>query len=332
VQTMTALAEHLQDQKLAADISFGLEAVEHLLRESVKDEQPFVTETSSHLVNAGGKRLRPLLALLCAQFGPEPLRPQVISGATLCEILHIATLYHDDVMDEAKLRRGVTSANLRWSNTVAILAGDFMFAIGAKLGCGLGAFAIEMNAVTSRRLVTGQLRETIGWSPNLSPREHYLKVVSDKTSSLFSASCQMGAQLALASEEHIALVGQYAESLGVAFQLSDDILDIVGAATGKEVGTDLRARVPTLPVIYLKEAADPADKRLLELVDGTGELTDDEVAEAIDLLREHEVIDRTRAALAGYVAESTATLDRLPPSPATASLRSLANSMITRQA
>jgi heptaprenyl diphosphate synthase len=330
VKTAMPWAGYLRDEELAADISGGLAAVEELLWASVKDEQPFITEASSHLIAAGGKRLRPLLALLCAQFGDSPLCTGVISGATLCEIVHIATLYHDDVMDEAKLRRGAISANQRWGNTVAILTGDFLFAIAAKIGSKLGSFVIDSQAETSRRLVSGQLRETVGWSPSLTQEQHYLRVVADKTGSLFRAACEMGAQLSGASQQQIGLVGEYAEALGVAFQLSDDIIDITAEGTGKDVGADLQAGVPTLPVIYIRQARDPADTRLLELIDGG--VADEDLEEALGLLRAHEAIDRVRSELTGYVDRSFAVLDKLPEIPATQSLRSLAEYMLSRQA
>ena len=330
MKTSSPWANLLHDEQLAATISAGLAAVENLIWESVKDDQPFVTEASSHLVAAGGKRLRPLLSLLCAQFGQDSRCEAVIRGATLCEILHIATLYHDDVMDEAKLRRGAESANVRWGNTVAILTGDFMFAVASKIGSELGPFVINVQTATSRRLVTGQLRETVGWSPNLSQREHYLKVVSDKTASLFAASCQIGAQLAGTPADQVELVDQYAEALGMAFQLSDDIIDITGdASTGKQVGADLRAKVPTLPVIYVTEMADPADARLIELI--RGDLSDEDVAEALRLLRPHQAIELARAELKGHVDRAHAVLDKLPATPARDSLRSLAELMVTRQ-
>jgi heptaprenyl diphosphate synthase len=235
-------------------------------------------------------------------------------------------------MDEAKLRRGATSANVRWGNTVAILTGDFMFAVASKIASELGSFVIDIQTMTSRRLVTGQLRETIGWSPNLSKEEHYLKVVSDKTSSLFSAACQIGARLAGASEQHIGSVSRYAESLGIAFQLSDDVLDITGdEALGKDIGADLRAGAPTLPVIYVKQDAAPADSRLLELLGRDLSDCEEDLAEALRLLRKHEVIRRVRAELRRYVDQSFAALDDLPGTPAKRSLRSLAEFMITRQ-
>jgi heptaprenyl diphosphate synthase len=331
VKTAERWADHLHDQELAADISAGLSAVEELLWESIKDEQPFITETSGHLIRAGGKRLRPLLSLLCAQLGDDPLGPQVVSGATSCEIVHIATLYHDDVMDEAKLRRGATSANVRWGNTVAILTGDFLFAVAAKMGSKLGPYVVDVQTTTSRRLVTGQLRETVGWSPNLSQEEHYMKVVSDKTASLMAASCNLGARLSGAPDELVELVSEYAEALGIAFQLSDDIIDITGdETTGKDVGADLREGVPTLPVIYVRQAGDPADARLLELIEGG--VAEEDLPEALALLRAHQAIDRVRSELKAYVDQSFAVLDKLPDIPATRALRSLAEYLITRQA
>ena len=154
--------------------------VESLLLSHTRSEYPFVDETAHHLVAAGGKRLRPLLTLLTAQFG-DSTRQGVIAAAVACEITHLATLYHDDVMDEAPLRRGVESANMRWGNTIAILTGDFLFAKSSDLLADLGPEAVRLQARTFERLVIGQIMETQGPNPGQDPLEHYLKVVADKT-------------------------------------------------------------------------------------------------------------------------------------------------------
>ena len=173
-----SLGVTVPDHALEAELLAGLDAVEGLLRDSVKSSYPFVTETSRHLVDAGGKRFRPLLVLLAAQFG-EPSEPGVIPAAVVVELTHLATLYHDDVMDEAALRRGAPSANARWDNTVAILTGDFLFARASDLLADLGPEAVRIQARTFERLVTGQIRETVGPSPGEDPVAHLLSVLAD---------------------------------------------------------------------------------------------------------------------------------------------------------
>ena len=210
-------------------------AVEDLLRDSVKSDDPFVTETSRHLVDAGGKRFRPLLVLLAAQFG-DPSAPGVVPAAVVVELTHLATLYHDDVMDEALLRRGVPSANARWDNTVAILTGDFLFARASDLLADLGPEAVRIQARTFERLVVGQIRETVGPAEGADPLEHYLSVVADKTGSLIATSGRFGAMLSGADAGVVEMLTGFGERIGVAFQLSDDLLDVSSEADG--VGQD----------------------------------------------------------------------------------------------
>ena len=321
----------VNDARLDRDIASGMAAVEGLLRQCTDSDQPLLGESSRHLLAAGGKRFRPMLSLLSAQFA-EPGAPEVVQGAAACELIHLATLYHDDVMDEAKLRRGVECAHERWSNTVAIFTGDFLFAAAARLIGRLGRVAIDIQTETTKRLVTGQLREMVGWSPGLSREQHYLKVISDKTGSLFAAAARLGAELAGASAEVLGQLGRYAEALGMAFQLSDDVLDIVGGAgLGKAVGGDLREGVPTLPTIYVMERASSSDARLRELLGA--DLNDEGLlAEALEILREHEALDYTRAKLRHYVDTAISALDGLADIPARAALSAVAGSMLTRGA
>jgi heptaprenyl diphosphate synthase len=320
------------DDALEASLREGMAAVEVALHEAVKSDFPFVAETSRHLVEAGGKRFRPLLVLLAAQLG-DPSAPGVVPAAVVVELTHLATLYHDDVMDEAPLRRGAASANARWDNTVAILTGDFLFARASDILADLGPEAVRLQARTFERLVTGQIRETVGPSETDDPVEHYLAVVADKTGSLIATSGRFGAMLSGADDAVVDVMTRFGERIGTAFQLSDDILDVASESTasGKVPGTDLREGVPTLPVLYLRRttSGDPADQRLIALIDG--DLTDDaRHAEALALLRVHPAMRAARDDLRRVATDARSVLSPLPDSPTRAALESLCDSVVTR--
>ena len=201
------------DDALEASLREGMAAVEVALHEAVKSDFPFVAETSRHLVEAGGKRFRPLLVLLAAQLG-DPSAPGVVPAAVVVELTHLATLYHDDVMDEAPLRRGAVSANARWDNTVAILTGDFLFARASDILADLGPEAVRLQARTFERLVTGQIRETVGPGESDDPVEHYLAVVADKTGSLIATSGRFGAMLSGADDGVVDVMTRFGERIG----------------------------------------------------------------------------------------------------------------------
>jgi heptaprenyl diphosphate synthase len=325
------------DHALESELRAGLATVEEQLRDAVKSDFPLVTETSRHLVDAGGKRFRPLLVLLAAQFG-DPGAPGVVPSAVVCELTHLATLYHDDVMDEASLRRGAPSANSRWSNTVAILTGDFLFARASDILADLGPEAVRIQARTFERLVIGQIRETVGPQEGDDPVEHYLSVVGDKTGSLIATSGRFGALLAGADESTVDILTRFGERIGVAFQLSDDILDVASdsADSGKTPGTDLREGIATLPVLYAQRraaasppAAASSDARLLELLDG--DLTDDAAhAEALGLLRVDPAMAEARAELRRWADEARAVIEPLPDVPAKDGLRVLCDVVVSR--
>ncbi|MDJ0110990.1 polyprenyl synthetase family protein, partial [Rhodococcus erythropolis] len=242
----------LGDEQLAAVVRGGLSDVEELLVSELSDGEDFLTEAALHLARAGGKRFRPLFTILTAQLGPVPNDPSIITAATVTELVHLATLYHDDVMDEASMRRGAPSANARWGNSVAILAGDYLFAHASRLVSTLGPEAVRIIAETFAELVTGQMRETIGVKKEQDPVEHYLKVVWEKTGSLIAASGRFGGTFSGADAAHIERLERLGDAVGTAFQISDDIIDIssVSAQSGKTPGTDLREGVHTLPVLY----------------------------------------------------------------------------------
>jgi heptaprenyl diphosphate synthase len=322
----------INDEALEADVIAGLAAVEQKLRDATKGEYAFVTETSRHLVQAGGKRFRPLLVLLAAQFG-DPEAPGVIPAAVVVELTHIATLYHDDVMDEAALRRGGSSANARWGNTVAILAGDFLFARASDIAADLGTESVRIQARTFERLVHGQLRETLGPRPDEDPVAHYLGVLSDKTASLIATSARLGALHAGVPDEFVDILGHYGERIGMAFQLADDLLDIASDATesGKTPGTDLREGVPTLPVLYALRSTDRSGDRLRALLEGP--LTDDAAhAEALALLRRHPAMAEASAEVRRWAAEARAVLTPLPDVPARWALEAMCDSAAERTA
>lgn len=318
------------DPALEADVRAGLDSVETVLRDAVKSDYPFVTETSRHLVEAGGKRFRPLVVLLAAQFG-DPAAPGVVPSAVVVELTHLATLYHDDVMDEAVLRRGAASANSRWGNTVAILTGDFLFARASDILADLGPEAVRIQARTFERLVHGQIRETVGPGDGDDAVEHYLRVVADKTGSLIGTSGRFGALLSGADETTVEVLTRYGERIGVAFQLSDDILDVASEsdASGKTPGTDLREGVATLPVLYVRRDRRAEDARLLELLDG--DLADDtSLGEALSLMRTHPAMEESRATLQSYADEARAVLAPLPDIGARRALESLCDYVVSR--
>ncbi len=325
-----ALGVSTSDPAFQADVRAAMDAVEHMLRDAVKSDYSFVSETSRHLVEAGGKRFRPLLVLLAARFGNSQARG-VLEAAAVVELTHLATLYHDDVMDEAQMRRGAVSANARWGNSVAILTGDFLFARASDLGADLGPEAMRLQARTFERLVSGQIRETLGPDEGQDPVDHYLSVVSDKTGSLIAAAGRLGAQLAGADESTIEVLGRFGERIGVAFQLSDDLIDVSSESgqSGKTPGTDLREGVATLPVLLVRRAADPGDARLLELLDA--DLSDDALhAEALSLLRAHPAMDVARRTVRSWVDEARGVLAPLPVGPPREALESLCDSIQDR--
>jgi heptaprenyl diphosphate synthase len=317
---------------LEAQLISQMADVEALLRSHTRSEYPFVDETAHHLVAAGGKRLRPLLTLLTAQYG-DPTRDGIIAAAVACEITHLATLYHDDVMDEAPLRRGVESANIRWGNTIAILTGDFLFAKSSDLLADLGPAAVRLQARTFERLVIGQIMETQGPNPGQDPLEHYLKVVADKTGSLISASARYGGMVSGATADITDTVTVFGEKIGVAFQLADDIIDIASESnqSGKTPGTDLREGVPTLVTLNVMKSSDPADSDLKRLLVAPIE-DEPTVQQVLIALRTHKALDESREQLNQIAKQARGALGPLPINDATGALMSLCDAVIDRSA
>jgi heptaprenyl diphosphate synthase len=332
VPTSPILAIPSVDPQFEASVAAGLEEVEQRLADAVRSEDAMLAAASRHLVAAGGKRFRPMLALTAGHFG-NPDASGVVRAAVVVELTHVGTLYHDDVMDEAALRRGAPSANALWGNSVAILTGDFLFARASDIAAELGTESVRIQARTFQRLVQGQLRETVGPRDGDDPVAHYLGVLSDKTASLIATSARLGALHAGAPRSTVDVLARFGERIGMAFQLADDVLDIASDSDvlGKASGTDLREGVPTLPVLYAQQSTDPADASLLSLL--AGPLHDDSAhAEALRLLRANPAVDRARAVVRRYAEGARTALAPLPDIPARRALEALCTSVVTRTA
>ncbi len=320
------------DPSLEADLAIGMQGVEALLREHIKGDYPLVEETSRHLVAAGGKRLRPLLTLISSHFG-DKTRKEIIPAAVVCELTHLATLYHDDVMDEAPLRRGVESANNRWGNTIAILTGDYLFSKASDLLADLGPEAVRLQARTFERLVIGQIMETQGPQNGEDGLAHYLRVVGDKTGSLIATSARFGALLSGAPREITETLTKFGEQIGIAFQLADDVIDIASESnqSGKTPGTDLREGVPTLVTINVMASGKSEDAELQRLL--SAPIHDEEiVAQVLQALRNHDGLSQAREQLSQVAKQARAALGPLPLTTATGALFSLCDAVIDRSA
>jgi heptaprenyl diphosphate synthase len=318
--------------ELEVALSAGMAEVEDLLRSQIEGNYPLVVETSRHLVTAGGKRLRPLLTLITSHYG-DPRKRGILEAAVVCELTHLATLYHDDVMDEAPLRRGVESANNRWGNTIAILTGDYLFAKASDLLADLGPEAVRLQARTFERLVIGQIMETQGPQKGEDPLAHYLQVVADKTGSLIATSARFGAMTSGASAEVMETVTKFGEKIGVAFQLADDVIDITSDSkeSGKTPGTDLLEGVPTLVTLNVMKSTDKADRDLQKLL--SKPIADKKVvAQVLKELRNHKALDQSRLQLMQVARDARAALGPLPVNDATGALFSLCDAVVDRTA
>ena len=320
------------DPSLEADLALGMQGVEELLREHIKGEYPLVEETSRHLVAAGGKRLRPLLTLIASHFG-DSTRKEIIPAAVVCELTHLATLYHDDVMDEAPLRRGVESANNRWGNTIAILTGDYLFSKASDLLADLGPEAVRLQARTFERLVIGQIMETQGPQNGEDSLAHYMRVVGDKTGSLIATSARFGSMLSGAPREITETLTKFGEQIGTAFQLADDVIDIASESneSGKTPGTDLREGVLTLVTLNVIASGKSEDAELQRIL--SAPIHDEEtVQQVLRALRNHDGLSQAREQLSQVAKQARVALGPLPVSPATGALFSLCDAVIDRSA
>ena len=322
------------DAAFAATVRDGVGRIEQLMDTELRSADEVMTDSLTHLFKAGGKRFRPLFTVLSAQIGPNPDADEVTIAGAVIELVHLATLYHDDVMDEAEVRRGAPTANVRWGNNVAILAGDYLFATASRLVSRLGPEAVRLIAETFAQLVTGQMRETrglTGAAEGADPIEHYLKVVYEKTACLIAAAGRFGAMFSGADADQVERLSRLGGIVGTAFQISDDIIDIDSDSheSGKLPGTDVREGVHTLPMVYALREPGPDAARLRELL--AGPIDDDEaVAEALALLRASPGMAKAKHTLAEYAAQAHAELALLPDVPGRHALQTLVDYTISR--
>ncbi|WIE63958.1 polyprenyl synthetase family protein [Curtobacterium sp. MCLR17_036] len=327
------------DRRFIAAVDDGLELVEQGLEDAMRSTDTLADTTSRYLLSAGGKRIRPTLTLLIAQLG-DGVTDAVVKAAVSIETTHLASLYHDDVMDEAPVRRGVPAAQITYGNNVAILTGDLLFARASLITADLGTEGIRMQAETFQRLCMGQLHETTGPQPDDDPVQHYIRVLSDKTGSLIATAARAGVMFSGADRSYLDAVGTFGEKVGVAFQLVDDVIDLAPATdkTGKIAGNDLRAGVDTLPLLQLRRlaATDASAHDLVERIDrDVNGAPDDAVGSepyqsAVAALREHEATAATRAVAVAWAHEAVDALAPLPDGTVKKALTRFAESVVDR--
>jgi heptaprenyl diphosphate synthase len=320
------------DAVFAATVRDDVTRIEQLMDSELRAADEVMTESLLHLFLAGGKRFRPLYTVLSAQIGPNPDAAEVTLAGAVVELIHLATLYHDDVMDEAAVRRGAPSANARWGNNVAILAGDYLLATASRLVSRLGPEAVLIVADTFAQLVTGQMRETRGLPEGADSIEHYLKVVHEKTGSLIAAAGRFGGMFSGADDEQVERLSRLGGIVGTAFQIADDIIDIGSDSdeSGKLPGTDVREGVHTLPMLYALREKGPDGDRLRALL--AGPVQDDaEVLEALTLLRASPGMTKAKEVLARYGAQARHELALLPDVPGRRALEALVDYTVSRQ-
>ena len=317
------------DARLESEIRARLDQVEEALEKAVRADSELLARTSRYLLAAGGKRFRPMLVLLSGYFG-DPTDPRLIPGSVAIELVHLATLYHDDVIDEADSRRGIPSVNVRWSNTVAILTGDYLFARASEISTDLGTEVCRLLARTIAVLCDGQIREVEAAGRLEQTEEAYLEVIRRKTGSLIATSCRLGGMLSDAPPEHVDTLEAFGSSLGLAFQLSDDIMDVTASQLelGKEPGVDMREGVYTLPVLHALRHGERREELARILAHGPPE--GERLDRALEIVRADGSLAHARRAVAAEVDRARALAGRLPEGPPRAALEALAEFLAVR--
>ena len=316
------------DPVLEREIRGRLDEVEAALEKAVRADSDLLAETSRYLLSAGGKRFRPMLVLLSAYFG-DPTDPRLVPGSVSIELVHLATLYHDDVIDEADSRRGIPSVNDRWDNTVAILTGDYLFARASEISTELGTDICALLARTIATLCDGQIREVEAAGRLDQQEAAYMEIIRRKTGALIATSCRLGGMLSDAPPEHLDVLEAYGQALGLAFQLSDDIMDITATQLelGKEPGVDMKEGVYTLPVIHALAGDRGGELRTL-LSDGPPD--GGRLDRALEIVRGEESLAHARAAVATEVERARSLAGRLSEGPARRALDQLARYLAAR--
>ena len=316
--------------ELADLVTERLTATEELLKQTCKAEIEFINEMTTHLMTAGGKRFRPLITILAATLG-DASKIEVIKAAVVIELTHLATLYHDDVMDEAQLRRGAQSANARFGNAAAILTGDFLFARASELVADLGPAAVKLQAQTFERLVTGQLLETVGPAAGVDAVDHHINVLAEKTGSLIATAAQFGAEFSGAAESEVIAMRNFGEAIGIAFQLTDDIIDLTSIAeeSGKAPGTDLLEGVPTLTTLLIQQANKAEDQELINRL--RNQVTPELLPSLLNEIRTHWAIDQAKDVAIDWAERAKSAIQNISNPMTKATLVSICDATIRRQ-
>jgi geranylgeranyl pyrophosphate synthase len=317
------------DPVLETEVRGRLDEVEAALEKAVRADSDLLAQTASYLLKAGGKRFRPMLVLLSGYFG-DPRDPRLVPGSVSIELVHQATLYHDDVIDEADARHGVQAANVRWDNTVAILTGDYLFARASEISTDLGTDICALLARTIATLCDGQIREVEAAGRLEQTEGAYMEIIRRKTGTLIATSCRLGGMLSDAPVDFLDVLEEFGEALGLAFQLSDDIMDLVASEREleKEPGQDLREGVFTLPVLHAL-GSDRYGDELRELL-SSGRADGDGLPRALEIVRSPETLDHSRAAVVAEVDRARALAGRLPEGTARTALVQLAEYLAAR--
>lgn len=323
------------------DLQAGLAKVEENLSEAVLTADPFISEITTYLLKAGGKRVRPALALLGAKFGGEIGEPAVDAGVAV-ELIHLGSLYHDDVIDESDTRRGRASVNANWSNTIAILAGDYLLSKASEIGARLGREASELLAKTLGSLVKGELRELDNAYNIDSSIDDYFMVIENKTAALISASVRLGGLVSDSKREVVDQLTEYGYRVGVVFQIADDVLDITATEEelGKPIGLDVIEGTYTLPVLHALENDQSGELR--EILEGgrpdesgpgaasNGRLGPDSIARVRAILISRGSIDFAMTEARNNLVKADAALADLPPGPAHDAMAAMGDYILSR--
>lgn len=309
-----------------------LDRVEHELVRVVQADEPFLTEIASHLISAGGKRVRPgfcLASSLVLERGDTALAQDVIRGGVAVELVHIGSLYHDDVMDDATTRRSVRSVNARWGNLRAILAGDYLLGRASEIAASLGPEVAGLLATTITQLCEGQILELENAYRVERSEERYERSIAGKTAALLATACRIGALVAGLPRPIIEALSEFGRAYGMAFQIVDDILDVVASdeELGKPTGNDLAEGVYTLPVI--RALADPEVGDELSGLLGVP-LSGTDLERARSLVLAGTGVGEARDQARTWADKSCAALTALPDTPAAAALRAAADHLIER--
>jgi heptaprenyl diphosphate synthase len=308
----------------------SLTRVEERLLEASAAEDPYLTKIAQHLLLAGGKRFRPLLALVAAEFGPARDRRPVEAGVSV-ELIHVGSLYHDDVIDEANVRRGAASVNANWNNTVAILAGDFLMARASEVAATyLSQESVRLLAATYAELVEGQTRELQLDFELEHGVSDYEQVIAGKTASLIRTSARLGALAADARSEVVEALSDWAWELGMVFQIADDALDLVAdeETIGKPAGSDIQEGKFTMPV--LQSLSGPKGQRVRDLLRSDHPYADDVVNEVIEIVREGRYVDASLSEATRRLRKASAALAVIPSGEPKTMLEGLGDYLLGR--